>query len=221
MLDNFGEGSMTIKKEMSVSGTKLEESKVCQKLFCNYKVLYSINQDCDDKSCLLVNGKLRIIAKIVLGNVPYDCSTLSTSKDLQKLYYSMQHSDLIIKSKEGTEFKAHKNILSARNEVFNRMLSSKMCESLTGIINLKDLNSNVVSELLRFIYCEALYDKVQGDAITIFEAAHRFEMEGLKAICLNDVYKKLNPYDVLNFLNFARLYDLEELYSCCILIICA
>ena len=64
--------------------------------------------------------------------------------------------DFTFKLPEG-EIKAHKNILSARVEVFDRMISSSFTESQTNQVDITDCDLETFKAFIRFLYCGRLY----------------------------------------------------------------
>ena len=58
----------------------------------------------------------------------------------------------------GTEFKAHKNILSARSKVFAAMFEHDCLEKQQSSVTITDVAAGVFEELLRYIYSSKMPD---------------------------------------------------------------
>lgn len=75
------------------------------------------------------------------------------------LLFNIDHSDctFYIQDADSTTIletiPVHKILLSAGSEMFNRMFLSDMSECHTGVVTITDFSSEVVKEMLRFIYC--------------------------------------------------------------------
>ena len=73
------------------------------------------------------------------------------SKDLSTLLSDEKFSDVEITCGERT-FSCHKNILSARSPVFKAMFMAGMKETTSGKVEIKDYSSDVIQQMIRFIY---------------------------------------------------------------------
>lgn len=129
--------------------------------------------------------------------------------------------DLIVESSDNIQFKAHKSILCSRSEYFKRMFLTEMKENTTGVWKINDLNSLEVKEFLNFIYCGEL-NNISWIEMELYVAAERYDLEELKVLCLNSMYKSLCPNNVIKFVVFASYFtDLTIFYYNCIELIYA
>ena len=76
------------------------------------------------------------------------------SEHLGKLFNSKEFSDVEIEC-DGEIFNCHMNILSARSDVFRAMFQADMAENRTKKVNIKDIDSDVVRDMLKFVYTGA------------------------------------------------------------------
>lgn len=177
---------------------------------------------CNDSSkYIFTNQKLRVVIKVFEDEKLVDMSF--SSECMKKLYESMDHSDLIIKSSSGEEFKAHRWIITARSPVLDRMFSEEMKENLSGVFEIDD-SSEVVKTLIRFIYfgdSHNEFDDITAIDINLYDAAERYEIQELKIVCLRSIFKRLSVGNVLEIVGFAKTFNLKRLYSCCLLMIFA
>lgn len=165
------------------------------------------------------DGKLRILMKIItIEDSKIDNGTEFHSS-FERLLDQEMFSDLTIRTSDDKQLKAHKTILSARSEVFARMLTSQMKENETGIIEISD-DSRVVEGLLKYIYCNKV-ENYCSSAHQLYDAAKRYELKGLQILCLNKIYGLLDPENVLDVVIFADTYELKSLYKDCIIMIFA
>lgn len=176
----------------------------------------------NSKDLYITRRKIRIVGKIFYdgGISPILSKKISTLLWLKNLYKSMDHSDLIIKSTSGEEFKAHKTIICARSPVLSEMISYQMKENLSGVLELDD-RSEVVKELIRFIYCGYFdnFDDLSDVDIDLYIAASRYELYDLKALCLKSIYKTFEVKNALETAGFAKMFNLKKLYTCCLAMI--
>lgn len=106
-----------------------------------------------------------------------------TSKmHLIDLFDSGKYADITIKIKGKKDIRAHSNIL-ARSKVFDAMLNrNESRESLNKIIHVKDIEHDVMHEMIRFLY----YDEIprMGEmAVKLLLAADKYDILKLVTEC--------------------------------------
>ena len=97
----------------------------------------------------------------------------------------------------GQVFDCHQVILSARSPVFRIMFQADMAEKMTRKVNVTDVEPDVMSELLTFIYTgnTPKLDKLDKERVVktqtfdlfaqgLLMAAEKYQLEQLKNICL-------------------------------------
>jgi speckle-type POZ protein len=88
----------------------------------------------------------------------------------------------------GQEFKAHKNILAARSEVFAAMFEYPTKKQSSNKVEIVEIfyEPDVFEEVLRFIYTGLVpLDKMESMADLLLEAANEYSLEKLKIACEN------------------------------------
>ena len=55
-------------------------------------------------------------------------------------------------AKEGNEFMAHRNVLSAASPFFSKLLQSEMKEKEEGVILFEEISKSILSDVLEFTY---------------------------------------------------------------------
>lgn len=60
--------------------------------------------------------------------------------------------DITLVAKEGTEFRAHKNVLSAVSPFFVKLLKTDMKEKEEGVIRFEEISESILADVLDFIY---------------------------------------------------------------------
>jgi speckle-type POZ protein len=139
-----------------------------------------------------------------------DCSC-GLSNHLEGLFNSMQFSDVILNI-GGREFPAHKNILSARSDVFTAMFQHPTKENLTNQIKIEDIEPDVFQELLRFIYTGRVQvDKLEVMAAGLFIAADKYLLDQLKLTCENHLLHHMSPENCVFLLLNGDLQNPTEL----------
>lgn len=94
--------------------------------------------------------------------------------------------------------KAHKQILSARSEVFNRMFSVDMIEKRDSEVTINDMSVETVKSLLDFIYS----NECQEDAMDeeLMYAAEKYEITELKETVARHLTMKADDENALELL---------------------
>lgn len=78
-------------------------------------------------------------------------TTLSLQKRFEMYFNNETLSDIQIQV-DSKKYFAHKVILTSRSSVFNRIFSNNMSETISGVVKIEDIKSQVFYELLRFMY---------------------------------------------------------------------
>jgi len=111
-------------------------------------------------------------------------------KDVQSIFGDVKNSDVvIIAGKE--KFYCHKNILSARCEVFKNMLAPNTLESESNSIEVKEVTAEAVESMLRFIYTGEVPDDPEKLTIDLLNIAEMYLLGHLKESCLRSLVEKL------------------------------
>ena len=136
------------------------------------------------------------------------------SEDLADYCCSNVLSDIQIKCQDET-FDAHQVILSARSPVFKRMLELDMVEKKRKVIEIKEIDSDIVEEILKYIYTgKCIVNDVNVDPPTVkqlLEAANMYQLDSLKAFCGEVLISSLVPDNALSLLLLGDMYSAEEL----------
>ena len=116
---------------------------------------------CSEIRKYICNGELRIKCAIKFFsdqsvfhhdgnfvNIP-DCDL---KESLATLLRDGDHSDVTLVVAGGREFKAHKNILSARSPVFAKMFKHGMSESISNRVTITDIAPDTMEDLLAYVY---------------------------------------------------------------------
>ena len=60
--------------------------------------------------------------------------------------------DTTLVAKEGKEFRAHRNMLSAASPFFGKLLQSYLKEKDEGVIRFEEISESILEDVLEFIY---------------------------------------------------------------------
>ncbi|KAG8185772.1 hypothetical protein JTE90_000753 [Oedothorax gibbosus] len=108
----------------------------------------------------------------------------------------------------GSDFPAHKCILSTRSPVFAAMFRNEdMQENQKGIIDIVDIKEDVVQAMLKYIYGAKIDDLTHFMSGDLLFAADKYEIEGLKQICVDILKNTLEMESVLQVLVLGYLHD--------------
>jgi len=103
------------------------------------------------------------------------------SMDYEKVFDSDTFSDCKIICDE-QEFKCHMFVLAARSPVFQAMFTNDHKEAITKTVHIKNLSSNVVKDMLFYIYTGNTSNLAQG-ASELLGAADQYQLDLLKCLC--------------------------------------
>ena len=133
------------------------------------------------------------------------------SANLEKLFNDQEFSDVEIKC-DGEVFHCHELILSTRSDVFRAMFRNDMTENRTKEVNIEDIDSKVLGEMLNFIYTGVTNEDVlEEKTAELLEAANRYQLEVLKSICEDRLCSSLEVSNSIEYLIFGDMYQASKL----------
>ena len=107
-------------------------------------------------------------------------------------------SDFTIICSDGVEIKAHKMILAGFSPVMEAMIIGKMTESKNNSVHIKDINSETMTEILRFIYT-AQVNNIKDLAVQLLHGAEKYALYVLKKLCVESMIENLSVENVLEY----------------------
>ena len=121
--------------------------------------------------------------------------------------------DITLVAKEGKEFKAHRNVLSAASPFFAKLLQSDMKEKDEGIIRFKEISASIVEDVLEFIYTGSIEINDEGNAKGLIAAADYFLLTCLKTVPGRFLEQQMSISNCISTFYFAEKYQCEELVN--------
>lgn len=114
--------------------------------------------------------------------------------DFERLMETGEFSDVLVIVGH-TDFHVHRNILAARSRVFSAMFQHEMTERNNGIARITDIDAEVMQEVLRFVYTGKV-NNLRILASELLDAADKYELNGLKAVCEEVIANYLNVENI-------------------------
>ncbi|CAH3170439.1 unnamed protein product, partial [Porites evermanni] len=118
--------------------------------------------------------------------------------------------DITLVAKEGNEFKAHRNVLSAASPFFSKLLQSEMKEKEEGVIRFEEISKPILSDVLEFIYTGSVKIN-EKNARDLIIAADYLLLESLKIISGRFLEEQMSTYNCISTFLFAERYRCDEL----------
>ncbi len=100
------------------------------------------------------------------------------------------------------KFKVHKAILASVSEVFYKMFESEMQEKTTGVVEISDIDSAVMSDLLTYAYTGTA-PHIEQHAKELLIAADKYCMESLTNTCIEYLESTMSSENVAEILLLA------------------
>lgn len=134
--------------------------------------------------------------------------------DFEKMFDKNILTDFDLKTNDVEVLKVHKVVLAARSPVFYAMLKNGYKELKQMYVDIKQYDSVVMKEVLRFMYCQKV--RFINEEIThkLAFAADMYQVEDLKEACINQIIFTLSTDNVLKSLILADQLT-KNLYSEC------
>ena len=123
--------------------------------------------------------------------------------------------DITLVAKEGTEFRAHKNVLSAVSPFFVKLLKTDMKEKEEGVIRFEEISKSILADVLDFIYTGSIKMKDEETAKELIFAAEYLLLLSLKTRAGRFIEKQLTSTNCISTLRFAQKYRCDELVDKC------
>lgn len=106
---------------------------------------------------------------------------------------------------EGKTYPCHKLIICSQSDVFNAMLDNNLMETKEGQVEIKDILSDTMDVLLKFMY-QGKVDSQNVD-VDLLIAADRYNVKKLVAICVNHFKYNLSVNNAMEVLTASYLVD--------------
>jgi hypothetical protein len=154
------------------------------------------------------NGLSSLSVKIVLKKSERKQRPLLISQKSLKMFEDPQFSDFkfIVK---GKEFKVHRAMLCHASPVFAKLFTADMEEIRNNECVVNDIDPKIFKYLLRFIYGEVLPQDLKLVCVKLYEAAHYYEIEELKEVCIDEISQSIAKDNAVKMYNWACLYEVE------------
>lgn len=114
----------------------------------------------------------------------------------------------VVKDKK---FKLHKLVLAASSPVMERLFAADYEEKKTGQCQIDDIEPNIFNAMSRFMYTCTVPEKLCDIVCYLYAAAHYYEIQTLKDICLDEMQNNLSKENAVEVHSLAFKYDLELL----------
>ncbi|EOA25808.1 hypothetical protein CARUB_v10019176mg [Capsella rubella] len=132
---------------------------------------------------------------------------------LARALKEQRHVDVCLKAGEsdekGVSISAHKIVLSARSEVFKKILESDEIKATTKLetITLSELKHEELDALVEFIYSDGTMLSEQGKqhVMSLFLAADKYEIPHLRDLCRSHLRTSMNVSNALTVLALAQI----------------
>ncbi|KFM68823.1 Speckle-type POZ protein B, partial [Stegodyphus mimosarum] len=144
----------------------------------------------------------------------------SFRNELRNLYKSGRFSDisLLVDSKT---FHAHKFVLCARSSVFSRMFETEMVESEEDVVEIVDIDSDIIEEMLLYVYSGCLEKPLEETADRLYAAADKYDISPLKKKCASFLKSHLCVANACRNLQLANFHSDNDLYESVLEFICS
>ncbi|XP_068676387.1 kelch-like protein 2 [Montipora foliosa] len=133
---------------------------------------------------------------------------------LKRLNMQREHDylcEITLVAKEGKEFKAHGNVLSAASPFFIKLLQTEMKEKEEGIVRFEEISEPILEKLLEFIYTGEVEIDDEQNAKDLIIAADYLLLVYLKTAARRFLEHRLTNDNCISTFHFAKKYQCEEL----------
>ncbi|XP_056141679.1 inhibitor of Bruton tyrosine kinase [Lampris incognitus] len=154
------------------------------------------------------NGKINLIHKKT-GNKP--------KFNQKKCSYLC---DVTLKSEDGKEFPCHKSVLCARLEYFHSMLGNPWIEATSCTALVMPTSSDILQVILEYLYTDespTIKESLNVEFVcNVLVVADQLLITRLKEMCEVAITEKLTLKNAAELLEFAAMYNAEQLKLSCL-----
>lgn len=143
---------------------------------------------------------------------------LSLADDFDKFMENQELRDAVFVL-GSQEIPAHKQIVSARSAVIEKMFVTDMEERESGRVHIHDVEPNVFKKFLQFIYSGKLETENTDDLLKLLVAGDKYSVKSLVAVCVNKLLENLSVTNAVHILMTAHLVREDFLKIKCMEII--
>ncbi|XP_015769449.1 PREDICTED: kelch-like protein 2 [Acropora digitifera] len=119
--------------------------------------------------------------------------------------------DVTVVAKEGNEFRAHRNVLSAASHFFETVLQTEMKEKEERIVRFQEISASLLGKVLEFIYTGTVEIEDVQNAQDLIMAADYLLLVGLKTAAGRVMEREMTNSNCISTFYFAEKYRCEEL----------
>ena len=120
--------------------------------------------------------------------------------------------DITLMTKDGKEFKGHRNVLSAASPFFSKLLQSNMKENREGIVRFKEISGAVMEDVLEFIYTGSV-EETQANSKDLIVAANYLLIPELKKLSGRFLEQQMAKSNCISTFYFAEIHQCDELVT--------
>ncbi|KOB69555.1 Roadkill [Operophtera brumata] len=174
------------------------------------KNIINANITVNDPGSLNLSFKFTVAQAIkaaVCNSIPLPYTQLS--EDFGTLLTDDIYSDVTMKSADGVEFRAHKSVLAVRSKVLRAHFEHNTKESITNVVD-TPFETEVLRDVLTFVYKDEV-PRVADAPDKLLAAADYYQLERLKNLCEEALYKRLTVDNAIETLQLAELHSANTL----------
>ena len=120
--------------------------------------------------------------------------------------------DVTLVTKDGKEFKAHRDVLSTASPFFCKLLQSDMKENREGIVRFEEISGAVMEDVLEFIYTGSV-EVNQENSEDLITAANYLLVTDLKTVSGRFLERQMSESNCISTFYFAEMYQCDELIT--------
>ena len=118
--------------------------------------------------------------------------------------------DVTLVTNDNSDFKAHRNVLSAASPFFCKLLESDMKENREGIIRFEEISGSIMEDVLEFIYTGTV-EITQTNAEELIVAGNYLIIPSLKTASGRFLETEMSNCNCISTFYLAEKYDCVEL----------
>ncbi|XP_034579684.1 BTB/POZ domain-containing protein At1g55760 isoform X2 [Setaria viridis] len=123
--------------------------------------------------------------------------------------------DITITTSNGS-IRAHSNVLSACSPVFQSMFSHNLKEKQLSAVHIPDMSIDECQCFINYMYGNLQERDFIAHRVDLLGAAEKYDVSDLKVACVDSLSQDIDTENLIERLQVADFYQLQELNRSCI-----
>lgn len=168
---------------------------------------------------MLKDDELNLDFYIMLTEETNICQGIAAEHRIENYVHNEEFGDFVFTCSDNVSIRVHRFNLASKSKVFRDIFNSSFEEIKKREIQIDDVDSTTMKEVLCYIYTGKTQLKGFTLAYNVLHSAHLFQLDELKQFCIQELVEETSKENVFDAFNIAEQHVIYELEQKCLSII--